>query len=304
MHVKAASRPMFPSHRRAFTLVELLVVIGIIAVLISLLLPALNRAREQAKMIQCMSNMRQLMAGCLMYSNSHQGIIIPMDCRDPVKSTSSAEVSGDWWATILVAENYVSYPIASVQEYAGTATVFHCPSGVDDIKFGTIPGPIPLSRTDQNGAMGFAMGSNYLLPGKTVYCWYGLNATTGWSATANANDHTIPIHRQPPDGFAQPVWVKLSSIRNSADLVFMYDGIFCHHASVNANRINARHMGMTKTNLGFFDGHVESFDTKTLPGGIGDANNDPFKPGGATNTFDINNLNQHYPFPHWRTNQN
>ena len=60
-----------------FSLIELMVVIGIIAILLALLMPALQRARQQAKSVQCKSNLRQIGMALQIYSNDWKGWIFP-----------------------------------------------------------------------------------------------------------------------------------------------------------------------------------------------------------------------------------
>jgi len=81
-----------------FTLVELLVVIGIIAMLIGILMPALSKARAAAAETQCMNNMRQLAQGMLMYAGANKGVM-PFD-GDPRYTNTDGDRNSrslGWW---------------------------------------------------------------------------------------------------------------------------------------------------------------------------------------------------------------
>jgi prepilin-type N-terminal cleavage/methylation domain-containing protein len=97
---------------RAFTLVELLVVIGIIAILISILLPVLSKAREQSNKTKCLSNLRALGQAMYLYAANHKDRL--PNCNPPGAAVSSV---GADRALMGLANNYVRSPGA-----------FFCPS--------------------------------------------------------------------------------------------------------------------------------------------------------------------------------
>jgi len=131
-----------PRIRSGFTLIEVLVVVAIIALLVAILLPALGRAREQAKLGACMSNVRQLVLGCLMYGAENKGVLPTCD-RAP-GPTGGAIRGTDWLGPYNInradpTEYFGRVPEdGAIFRYVRNPAVYECPSdpkvpNVDDL---------------------------------------------------------------------------------------------------------------------------------------------------------------------------
>lgn len=230
-----------------FTLVELLVVIAIIAVLASLLMPALASARERARTTACINNLRQIGVAITLYAGDHEDRLVPAEYN--VRNGAEHQ---EGWPTLLRNGGFLPAPVSS--EYGRItpgASVFRCPSGLPEVYEAN-----PVSRDDREGARAFAFTSESTGQKYNLHTWYGINAGLG-------NSERRPFARYPSDKGERNL-ARLASVSATAsELPGIFDGWWLLNGK--DERVNARHGRNRQSNLLFLDGSAHTRNTFRIP---------------------------------------
>jgi prepilin-type N-terminal cleavage/methylation domain-containing protein/prepilin-type processing-associated H-X9-DG protein len=256
---------------KGFTLVELLVVIGIIALLISMLLPALSKARQQALVVDCASNMRQIATATLAYAADNRGFLPP---RTDANVTGMGSFDGAGNAQycytylfysptsgpanslasnvgMLMARGYLGQPqdpVALSAINAKTGLPYYCDLTVTPVRFD--PGI-------DTAALGSALSSSTTVTPDEGYVWsssYLYNPH--W--TQSSNSSYFPGTTTAMYGAQVSWYTKVSQYPPTQALVcdmINYTTVIPHRTSSSF-----------KYNLAFIDGHVTTVQDKVLFG--------------------------------------
>jgi prepilin-type processing-associated H-X9-DG protein/prepilin-type N-terminal cleavage/methylation domain-containing protein len=243
---------------KAFTLVELLVVIGIIALLVSILLPALQKARSAAETVHCASNMKQLAQGVIMYATDEHGFYPNNDAVFANPNNPAAYISFPWW-TKEVMGRYVQNT-SRLPVYTNTRVLF-CPS----VQFATTSAPTGYWGSE------FGIGYNATSSVNKNYLYPRAVAPNDPNPAATAAAYAAYNPFCARMGRVRYAWkVLIIADVNGATpdkpgnrFEQLYNAQYPVYAANPPNEaVSYRHGGM-RCNVAFLDGHVTSYQAKT-----------------------------------------